>query len=264
MARRLYFLPSDIIDSITGKRPAGVPPRGLIFTGPGDFVKTGEKYLKYFIEFGGLQPHHSVLDIGCGIGRMALPLAKYLNKDGSYEGFDIVKKGVEWCEEHISPMHPNFNFRLTGLYNQLYNTSDLPDASNFKFPYPNEQFDFAFLTSVFTHMMPLEVENYIREISRVLKPGGTCFFTAFIVNCESEDLMITNPSVVNFPINKGFYRMQSKKVNTANVSYDEEWLLGQLDNSGLKMEHIKYGQWCGRKLYVDFQDIVVCRKIQLG
>lgn len=259
-ARRMYYLPVDIFDSVTGRRPAGVPPRGKIFIGPGDYVKLGEKFLRYFIEIGGLKPDHAVLDIGCGIGRMALPLTTYLNQNGSYDGFDIVKSGIDWCNKNIAGKYPNFRFQYTGMYNQLYNTSDKVDASNFIFPYENNKFDFIFLTSVFTHMMPAEVEHYMKEIGRVMKPGAKCLISAFIINCESEDLMIKKPTHMNFPVNKGFYRLHSAQVETANVAYDEEWFLEKLEKGGLKLDEIKYGEWCGRSEYFDYQDLLICSK----
>jgi len=260
LARRIYFLPIDTYELITGKRPKGVPPRGKIFIGHGDYVKQGEKFLGYFQELAGLKPEHAVLDVGCGIGRMAVPLSRFLNEEGSYDGFDIVKSGIDWCNKYISTEYPNFRFQYTGLYNQLYNTSYKVDASNFIFPYSHGKFNFVFLTSVFTHMMPKEVEHYLNEISRVMKPGATCLISFFIVNCESEDLMINQPTHMNFPINKGFYRLHSSQVDTANVAYDEEWLLEKLENAGLKMQTIKYGQWCGRSSYFDYQDLLICRK----
>lgn len=259
--RRLYFLPVDTFETISGKRPDGVPPRGKIFVGPGDYLKLGEKFLGYFKDLAGLEPNHAVLDIGCGIGRMAVPLTRFLNNEGSYDGFDIVKSGIDWCKKNISNKFPNFRFHHTGLYNQLYNTSVKADAGKFLFPYSDATFDFVFLTSVFTHMMPNEVEHYLTEISRVMKPGSSCLMSLFIVNCESEDLMIKHPTHMNFPVNKGFYRLHSSQVDTANVAYDEEWLLEKLENAGLKLETIKYGQWCGRTIYFDYQDLVICSKV---
>ena len=54
-------------------------PRGLSFVGCGDFEQIGREYLGHFKELGGLRPDSRVLDIGCGIGRMAIPLMDYLD-----------------------------------------------------------------------------------------------------------------------------------------------------------------------------------------
>lgn len=57
--------------------------------------------------------------MGCGIGRMAIPLTEYLSEEGSYEGFDVVRRGVKWCQENITTRCPNFRFRLADVYNEL-------------------------------------------------------------------------------------------------------------------------------------------------
>lgn len=62
-----------------------LPRRTFVLVGHGDFKKTGEEFLGYFTNCG-LQPEHNVLDIGCGIGRMAIPLTRFLK--GRYEGFE--------------------------------------------------------------------------------------------------------------------------------------------------------------------------------
>lgn len=261
IVRRIYYLPIDFYEKITGIRPKGVPPRGKIFIGHGDYIQQGIKFLDYFKTLADLKPEHKVLDGGCGIGRMALPLTGFLNEKGSYHGFDIVKSGIEWCNRNITTLHPNFYFHHVSLYNKLYNTQAEQNGEKYIFPFEKESFDFAFYTSVFTHMMPGEVVNYLNETSRVLKKGGKAFFTFFIIDCVSENLMLTNPTHMNFPINKGFYRLHSSLVDTANVAYEEEWLLQKIEDAGFKLVHLKYGQWSGRDLYFDYQDIVICEKV---
>lgn len=258
--RRLVFMPFDFFDSITGKRPAGVPPRGMVFVGYGDYVKQGEKFLGYFRDLCGLQPNHHVLDIGCGIGRMAYPLTRYLNKDAAFDGFDIVKDGIDWCTKHITSEYPNFRFTHVDLYNQLYNTQTQASANQFRFPYEDTKFDFVFLTSVFTHMMPEEVSHYINEIERVMKPGAVCLASFFLLNNESESLLKTQPTHMNFPVDKGYYRLHSAKVDTANVAYKEEWVRETINRSGLAVKTIYYGNWCPRKQYLDYQDFVIIVK----
>ncbi len=177
--RRIFYLPIDTFNSIRSNKKELLPPKGMIFTGSGDFTKQGEMFLKYFIDLGNLKPNHSVLDIGSGIGRMAIPLTKYLSEKGKYEGFDIVEKGVKWCKRKITPEFPNFNFNYLNLKNSLYNLSTDKEASLLKFPYNDNYFDFIFLTSVFTHMLPADVENYLREINRVLKKSGNLLYHIF-------------------------------------------------------------------------------------
>jgi SAM-dependent methyltransferase len=260
LVRRIYYLPLDLFETMTRKRPEGVPPRGMVFVGYGDYVKQGKKFLEYFKTLAGLKPDHHVLDVGCGIGRMAYPLTAYLTEKGSYDGFDIVKSGIDWCRKNISRKHPNFRFIHTGLYNQLYNTGAKTGAGRFVFPYEGNSFDFVFLTSVFTHMMPDEVENYIGQISRVMKPGATCLVSFFLINEESENLMKLHPTHMNFPVNKGFYRLHSIQVDTANVAYDESWVREKMNSQGIGIEAIHYGQWCDRSSFTDYQDLVICRK----
>src|SRR6478735_5322923 len=86
------------------------------------FINVGKEFLDIFKTHCGLQPHERILDIGCGCGRMALTLNKYLTT-GTYEGFDIMPKLVQWCVENITPRWPAFRFQLADVYNKVYNRS---------------------------------------------------------------------------------------------------------------------------------------------
>ena len=113
-----------------------------------------------------------MLEPGCGTGRMAEPLTRYLGPAGSYDGFDVVRTAIDWCESNIASQHPNFHFRHVDVLNHVYNPKGRLDPEAFEFPYPDEAFDFVFLTSVFTHMRPPEMRHYLGQIRRVLRPGG--------------------------------------------------------------------------------------------
>lgn len=260
--RKIYYFPSDLWDTITGKRDKTIPPQGLIFIGPGDFKKIGEHYLNIFKEHCNLLPNHKVLDVGCGIGRIAIPLTKYLNADGSYEGFDIVKSGIDWCTKNISKTHPNFKFKHIDLKNDLYNLKTEESAKNFKFPYEANSFDLVVLTSVFTHMMPEDVKNYLHEINRVLKSNGKCLVTFFILNNESKTFMKSN-SGFNFEYNFGSYSLMNKDVKEANIAFEENFLTDSIHESNLIIEKTLYGFWSGRPKNeaFDYQDTMVLTKM---
>jgi SAM-dependent methyltransferase len=129
------------------------------------------------------------------------------------------------------------------------------------FPFESESFDFVLLTSVFTHMLPTDLDNYLAEVARVLKVNGRCLITAFLLNQESESLIISQTSRLTFPFKvNGICRAKSGKIEEA-VSYDEQWILDLYRRNGLAVQSpIHYGSWCERKNYLSFQDIIVATK----
>src|SRR5438128_11248357 len=59
--------------------PIPVPPQQLIDgVGGGDFNAIGKEFFAYFTDLCGLGRDDYVLDVGCGCGRMAVPLVAYL------------------------------------------------------------------------------------------------------------------------------------------------------------------------------------------
>jgi len=177
IAKRLY-----VSTYLRFMQPSGtfhgipLPPKTLASeVGGGNFMKIGKGSVDLLVSLGGLQSFHHVLDVGCGIGIVAIPLSAFLDKNGSYEGFDIDELMVKWCQTYITSRYPNFNFRVAGL-----RAGDSPIEGNpsiWTFPYKSESFDLVFLFSVFTHMFPNETENYLSEINRVLKSGGKVLAT---------------------------------------------------------------------------------------
>lgn len=256
VARRLYYLPLDSWEAATGQRDRLTPPRGMVYTGSGDFRRSGEQTVANLQTLCSLQPSHRMLDIGSGIGRIALPLTRFLGKNGSYEGFDVVKKGVDWCQQNITANFPNFRFQYISLENDLYR-SDGGSASSFRFPYEDGSFDFAIANSVFTHMLPDEVDNYLGELQRVLRPGGVCYLTFFLF-----DEKMLWPTGFEFPYDFGHFRLMDHVVQRANVSFEEKYLSNRMANLGLSVRQIQYGYWRGlpKTECKDFQDIIVLEK----
>ncbi len=255
-----YFL-IDSFESMVGLRDELTPPRSLIFVGDGDFKKTGEEFLRHFVEIGGLKKNDCVLDVGCGIGRMAIPLTGYLSSEGSYEGFDIVAKGINWCTKRITSKFPNFKFQLADVSNPRYHTKGKQKSSAYRFPYEDQSFDFVCLTSVFTHMLPNDVENYLFQISRVLKPNGKCFVTFFLLNTESLSLIDKKRSRFDFKYSYGDCRIEHEDMPENVVSYTEILVRNLYEKNQLMIiELIHFGSWCGRENFVSFQDIIVATK----
>ncbi len=250
--RKLVYWPLDLFR----QKNDLIPPKGLIYTGRGDYLSVGKYWAEKFSKEGGLKTNHSFLDIGSGIGRIAVGLVDYL-KDGTYEGFDAVRQGVDWCKSHIQSKYPNFNFTYADLSNDLYKSTG-QDASNFVFPFGSNTFDIAASISVFTHMLPEEIENYLGQACRVLKPGGVLIATFFVI-----DESYKPESKFSFPFDYGHYRLMDKTVKSANVALNKDYLLALCKKSGFEV--IKYVQGYWQKHISqgdnDFQDYIILKKM---
>ena len=66
----------------------------------------------------------------------------------------------------------------------------------------------------------------------------------------------------NFEISFGEYAIIDKKVVSANVAYDKDFLYKMIEKQGFVIENRFNGYWCGRSKSdcVDFQDVLVLKK----
>jgi SAM-dependent methyltransferase len=256
--RRIFSSPLDALDRLTGQTNPLVPPRGLWFVGGRkNYATTNEQYLAFFVA-AGLRPEHAVLDIGCGIGIMAARLVHFLTT-GRYEGFDIVKVGTDWASAHISAKYPNFRFTHADVYNRHYNPNAQVNGETFCFPYDGGEFDFAFAKSVFTHMTPPAVQQYLRETARAVKLGGTAVFTSFLINQESTDLIQAGKSSLALSPAGQHWVLDPKFPETA-VGLPESDFVEWAKAAGFQLKQIAYGSWCGRAQYLSYQDIIALKR----
>jgi len=117
----------------------------------------GERFLdESGIEFSG---EESVLEIGCGMGRMSRYFATRFRQ---VNGVDVSAEMIQLGRGALGDMN-NITLDVgTGADLTLYRS---------------EQFDFVFSYIVFQHIPdPAITENYLREAGRVLKPGGNFYF----------------------------------------------------------------------------------------
>jgi SAM-dependent methyltransferase len=55
-------------------------------------------------------------------------------------------------------------------------------GAEFVFPYRADEFDVVYAASVYTHLIPETTAHYLRESARVLKPGGRCVISVFLLD----------------------------------------------------------------------------------
>jgi SAM-dependent methyltransferase len=96
-----------------------------------------------------------VIEIGCGAGRITRALAKLF---GEVHAVDISGEMVEAARRALAD--------LPGAHVYQNNGCDLSVI-------PAAEYDFAYSAIVFQHIPSREIiENYVREVHRLLRPGG--------------------------------------------------------------------------------------------
>jgi SAM-dependent methyltransferase len=191
----------------------------------------------------GLRPEHRVLDIGSGIGNLALGLIGYLH--GGYDGVEIHPEAVSWCQKAITRRHPTFRFHRANLASLAYNPRGRVPASAYRFPFSDHDFDFIFLGSVFTHMLPDAVEHYVHEISRLLAPGGVCVASYFLLNDDARGGVDAGRSFMSFRVEhpSGLCRLADATVTDAAVALEETFVRRVHEQAGLHIRDVRRGKW---------------------
>jgi ubiquinone/menaquinone biosynthesis C-methylase UbiE len=138
----------------------------------GEFDATGRLMREILIHHG-LRTHDYVIDVGCGSGRLAKPLAEYLT--GNYLGIDVVPELVNYARKLVA--RPEWRFE---------------SASGLTIPEQNEKADMVCFFSVFTHLLHEESFVYLREAKRVLRPGGKIVLSFLDFRIDSHWVFFEN------------------------------------------------------------------------
>lgn len=240
-----------------------VPPHDLIREHSGDispetFLAMGEEIVRHaLIQEAGLSPSGRLLDIGCGCGKIARPLTRHLRSEGGYDGVDITPAAIDWCREAYRS-YPNFRFHLADVKSSRYNTDGGAAASEYRFPFEAHVFDVAFLGSVFTHMLPADTAHYLGEIRRVMKPGGRCLATFFLIDDTARQNIAagrTTPSFTHAYGDAGC-RIEIESVPESAIAYEESFVRQVYHDAGLTIDAINFGEWGRGKLIPHWQDEV--------
>jgi SAM-dependent methyltransferase len=168
---------------------------------------------------------------------------------------------VRWCTRRITPRYGTFQFDHVDVYNKHYNPGGTLTADTFDFPYTDDSFDFVFLISVFTHLLPGDMKNYLSEVARVLSPGGRAFITYTLLNDEILRSIESGESHLPYVhLRNGYRTVEPDEPETGVALYESDVraLYSELDLEII--EPIRFGSWSGRESD-SHQDIVVARKI---
>jgi len=125
----------------------------------GNFLATGKdlaRRLERGLAAAGRPPEtiSSVLDFGCGCGRVLRPLIERWPSEAAFHGCDIDDQAISW----LSVNEPRGTFAVTGFSPPL--------------PYETGQFDLVYSVSVLTHLGRRHQFDWLGELQRIVAPGG--------------------------------------------------------------------------------------------
>ena len=153
---------NDTYESLYETYARDVPADQVV--GHGDFELIGRTELA-LLQMEGLQPEHTLVDLGCGVGRLAVHVIPTL-VGGSYIGIDISQTMLKRAKARLAQSVQNPPCRVTWV------KQTTPD-----FNLPEHSVDMMCAFSVFTHMEHEDSYRYMDAALKVVKPGGRFIFS---------------------------------------------------------------------------------------
>lgn len=223
------------------------------------FISKGDIVLKWLKRDTHYQNHASIVDIGCGYGRLAHALLRDPDFQGRYLGMDILAKHIQWCEEHLTyDGVKKTSFQHIDVQNGRYNANGTVSTENVQVNIADNSADIVCFISVFTHMYDDDIKNYLKLATKLLKKKGEIFCTFFLMNeswsqCEKEGKSVyPMPYVLN-----DFCSFHNAQDPLHAIAYREDFIIDLFNELNCQIEQISLGQWCGRKGAKNYQDLIV-------
>jgi len=214
-----------------------------------------------------IEAEHSVLEIGCGVGRDAIGLSRVLNRQGQYLGIDIIGRSIDWAQRNITPKFPNFEFKCLDIKSQIHNPGGSLQVQEVALPVETGSVDRIILQSVFTHMFEEDIVHYLLEFRRALRPGGFVFSSWFVLDDETLELARStegNTLTFRYPFGDGC-QINDEVYPEGAVGFTPSAFERILLRGGFELDQpLHRGFWCGRRGVSDGQDIAILRAIEAG
>lgn len=174
--------------------------------GPREVFEEHREWQFELIRDHGLEPHHTVLELGCGVLRAGLPIIGYL-EPGNYIGMDISLKSLTFGHRAV---HEND----LELKRPLLIQNEDPEFDEVA----GYDADHMLSNSVWTHLPPDRLENCITYMGKAFADDAIVLTT--VVFTESDG-----------PVDRGYGQRTG-----VDWGYPREWIEARVDAAGYEMD----------------------------
>ena len=230
------------------------------------FRETSDHHIMLLEKYVGLSNCANIVELGCGVGRDAIPLTKIVPSDGSYLGIDIIRQSIDWAQKNISSGNSNFEFVHFDIGDQQHNLQGKKTSTDFTIPRADGSQDLVFLYSVFTHMFPVDTQHYLGEFARILKNGGRVLASMFTMERTLIPYLksIGGGGLRNltfgYEVEEGFFHNDPNIIPGA-TAYSMAKIHSMIEPLGLELERFVKGSWRKDNSHEeDGQDLVIFKK----
>jgi cyclopropane fatty-acyl-phospholipid synthase-like methyltransferase len=208
---------------------------GKHFKNDAAFIKTAVRDVRRLEKHAGLTTQSSLLDWGCGAGRLAVGVREHLGRVADYHGVDVQRELVDWAEATLAG--PGFRFTCVDVSTERYNPDGTPERTLAADP---GSVDVFYAYSVFSHMNDEDTPAYLGLIGEALAPAGKAFVTCFV----EED-------VAAWEENPEGYGPLEWKGRLHCTRFSRRHFEDHVNAAGLAVDRFEYGgETDGQSLYV--------------
>lgn len=163
-------------------------------------------------------------DFGCGCGRVARQLMLQRPRPELYVGVDLNAALIDWCNQNLRPVAPEFSFYHHDVFNVALNPGrDKPLTA--PLPAQDSQFTLVNAISIFTHLTEAQAAYYLRECARILRPEGVLHASWFLFDKAEHPMMDDSSNALYV----------SYTDPSAAVMFDRTWVRDTARSLGLRI-----------------------------